>query len=30
MDMIIKNVDYAELNIKIVSAFLNSQTLKII
>ena len=30
MDMIIKNVKKSELNIKIVSAFLNMQTLKMI
>ena len=30
MDMIIKNVNHAELNTKIESAFLNTQTLKII
>ena len=30
MDMIIKDVKQAELNIKIVTAFLNTQTLKMI
>ena len=30
IDMIIKNVKHAELNSKIASAFLNTQTLKII
>ena len=30
MDMIIKNVKKSKLNIKIVSAFLNMQTLKMI
>ena len=30
MDMIIKNVKFAELNINIVTVFLNTQTLKMI